>query len=134
MTTLLAHRGLSSRCAGARCSSSRRPPAIGAAADISVNPTASSVKEDQLLQQLNASHGRGTIPDQKSYTIEQPAGRDWRHFHEVTLRWIGAIAILGMLVLLVVFYLIRGMVRIESGRSGPRASCASTPSSASCTG
>ena len=28
----------------------------------------------------------------------QPAGRDWRQFHEVTLRWIGAIAILGMLV------------------------------------
>jgi formate dehydrogenase subunit gamma len=28
----------------------------------------------------------------------QPAGRDWRQFHEVTLRWIGAIAILGMLM------------------------------------
>ena len=54
----------------------------------------------------------------KSYNIEQPAGRDWRHFHEVTLRWIGAIAILGMLGLLVLFYLIRGMVRIEAGRSG----------------
>ncbi len=54
----------------------------------------------------------------KSYTIEQPAGRDWRHFHEVTLRWIGAISIIGMLVLLVAFYLIRGMVRLESGRSG----------------
>ncbi len=50
--------------------------------------------------------------------IEQPAGRDWRQFHQVTLPWIGAIAILGMLALLVVFYLIRGMVRIESGRSG----------------
>ena len=39
-------------------------------------------------------------------------------FHQVTLRWIGAIAILGMLALLVLFYLMRGMVRIESGRSG----------------
>src|SRR5919206_475548 len=58
------------------------------------------------------------VLDTKSYTIEHPAGRDWRHFHEVTLRWIAAIAILGMLVLLVVFYLTRGMVRIESGRSG----------------
>jgi formate dehydrogenase subunit gamma len=36
----------------------------------------------------------------------------------VTLRWIGAIAILGMLVLLIGFYLWRGMVRIDSGRSG----------------
>ena len=84
----------------------------------SVNPTASSVTEQQLLQQFKTIQGRGSIPDVKSYTIEQPAGRDWRHFHEVTLRWIGAVAILGMLALLVVFYLSRGMVRLESGRSG----------------
>jgi formate dehydrogenase subunit gamma len=86
--------------------------------DDSVNPTASSVKENQLLQELRRIQGRGTIPDARSYTIEQPAGRDWRHFHEVTLRWIGAIAIVGVFVLLLLFYLIRGMVRIESGRSG----------------
>jgi len=86
--------------------------------DSSVNPTASSVKEDQLLNELNRISGRCTIPDQKACTIEQPAGRDWRHFHQVTLRWIGAISILGMLAILVVFYLVRGMVRIESGRSG----------------
>ena len=36
----------------------------------------------------------------------------------MTLPWIGAIAILGMLALLVIFYLIRGMVQIEAGRSG----------------
>lgn len=86
--------------------------------DGSVNPTASAVHEQQLLQQLHKLSGRCTIPDQKACTIEHPAGRDWRHFHEVTLRWIGAIAILGMLVVLVGFYLWRGMVRIESGRSG----------------
>ena len=86
--------------------------------DNSVNPTASSVKEDQLLNELNRISGRCTLPDQKACTIEQPAGRDWRHFHQVTLRWIGAISILGMLVLLVVFYLTRGMVRLEAGRSG----------------
>src|SRR5665213_125025 len=84
----------------------------------SVNPQASMVKEQQLFQQLKTIEGRGTIPDTKSYTIEQPAGRDWRHIHEITLRWIGGIAIVGMLALLVVFYLVRGMVRLESGRSG----------------
>jgi len=86
-----------------------------------VNPTASSVKEDQLLKALGSSgniSGRVTIPDQKAATLIQPEGRTWREFHEVTLRWIGAIAILGMLVLLTAFYLIRGMVRIEKGRSG----------------
>src|SRR5262249_1710099 len=86
--------------------------------DNSVNPTASSVKEDQLFKELDRISGRCTIPDQKACTIEQPAGREWRHFHEVTLRWIGAIAILGILALLVLFYLPRGMVRIASGRSG----------------
>src|SRR5712671_6067608 len=84
----------------------------------SVDPTASAVTEQQLLQQFKTIQGRGSIPDTKSYTIEQPAGRDWRQFHEVTLRWIGAIAILGGLGLLTIFYLLRGTVRIESGRSG----------------
>jgi formate dehydrogenase subunit gamma len=83
-----------------------------------VDPNADAVHEQQLLQQLNRIQGLGTIPDTKSYVIEQPMGRVWRQFHEVWLHWIGAIAVLGMLALLIVFYLIRGMVRIESGRSG----------------
>jgi formate dehydrogenase subunit gamma len=83
----------------------------------SVNPEASVVAEDQLLKEFNHISGRCTLPDQKACTIEQPAGRYWRHFHEVTLRWIGGISILGILALLLVFYLWRGMIRIESGRS-----------------
>src|SRR5438034_2995370 len=83
-----------------------------------VNPTASSVKEQQLLQELNRIQGRVSIPDQRSGVLVQPAGRDWREFRNVTLRWIGGISILGMLAVLVIFYLRRGMVRIESGRSG----------------
>src|SRR5947199_6125244 len=86
--------------------------------DSSVNPTASSVKEDQLFKEMNRISGRCSIPDQKACTIEQPAGRDWREFHQKTLPWIGAIAILAMLALLVIFYLMRGMVKIENGRSG----------------
>jgi len=93
-------------------------PPIAAQQPTSVDPTASAVSEQQLLQKFKTIQGRGSIPDMKSYTIEQPAGRDWRHFHEVTLRWIGAVAILGILAVLVIFYLWRGMVRIESGRSG----------------
>jgi formate dehydrogenase subunit gamma len=90
-----------------------------------VNPTASSVKEQQLLNALQGGGGgtiggRVSIPDQKSGTLIQPGGRDWRQFHEVTLRWIGAIAILGMLALLIGFYLTRGQVKLESGFSGRR--------------
>ena len=84
----------------------------------SVDPTADAVKEQQLLQQLHRIQGLGTIPDTKSYVIEQPMGREWRRFHEVWLHWIGAVAVLGMLAMLTIFYLVRGMVRMESGPSG----------------
>lgn len=84
----------------------------------SVNPTASSVNEDKLFQELQRLQGRVSIPDARSGTLIQPAGQSWRTFHEVTLRWVATIAILGMLALLVVFYLARGMVKIEAGRSG----------------
>jgi formate dehydrogenase subunit gamma len=83
-----------------------------------INPTASSVKEQQLLQELNRIQGRVSIPDERSGVLIQPAGREWREFRTVALRWIGGIAILGMIALLVIFYLSRGMVRLESGRSG----------------
>jgi formate dehydrogenase subunit gamma len=83
-----------------------------------VNPTASSVTEQQLLEELNRVQGRVTIPDQRSSVVIQPEGREWREFRNVLLRWIGGIAILGMLAVLLVFYLTRGMVRIEGGRSG----------------
>ena len=90
----------------------------GAQQPTSVNPTASSVKEDQLLRELQRVQGRVSIPDAKEGVLIQPQGREWRQFHQVALPWIGAISILGMLLLLIGFYLWRGMVRIESGRSG----------------
>jgi formate dehydrogenase subunit gamma len=83
-----------------------------------VNPTASAVQEQQLLRDHDRIQGLVSIPDQRSSVLEQPAGRDWREFRTMTLRWVGGIAILGMLAVLVVFYLTRGMVRLESGRSG----------------
>jgi len=93
-------------------------PVVAPSVAEQVNPTASSVREQQLLQQLDRIQGRVSIPDQRSSVLEQPAGRDWREFRIVTLRWIGGVAIVGMLAVLVTFYLTRGMVRLESGRSG----------------
>lgn len=86
--------------------------------DHSVNPTASAVQEGQLLKELRIISGRGTLPDVKSHNLEQPEGRVWREFHEGWMPIIGGVAILGMLVLLTAFYLFRGMVKIEAGRSG----------------
>ncbi len=85
-----------------------------------VNPTAQSVKEDQLLQALKpgeALSGRISIPDGRAATLIQP-GRDWRAFNQETLPRIGALSLIGILVLLVGFYLVRGKIRIDSGLSG----------------
>jgi formate dehydrogenase subunit gamma len=89
-----------------------------AQAPTSVNPTASSVNEEKLLRELDKISGRCTLPNQQACTIETPANQSWREFHQVTLRWIAAISIIGVFLALVIFYLTRGMVKIESGRSG----------------
>ena len=88
-----------------------------------VNPTADSVREQQFLDALKSNpsaelQGRITIPDQKAATLQRPAGRDWRAFHQGTMVRIGAIAVLGTLVALLAFYLIRGRVRTEGGPAG----------------
>src|SRR6202142_1508446 len=83
-----------------------------------VNPTADAVKEQQLLDQLHIIKGLGTIPDTKSYVLEHPAGREWREYRTVTLKWIGGVAMLGILALLTMYYLWHGTMRIEAGRSG----------------
>lgn len=93
-----------------------------------VNPTASSVQERQLMEALQAGtpgtgttlHGRITIPDRNASNLIQPQGQAWRGVHQGLMHWIGGIAILGMLAALVLFYLIRGRIRIEKGLSGLR--------------
>lgn len=83
-----------------------------------VNPTAQAVKEEQLLRQLDAVSGRVSIPDQKSGLLIQPQGREWRKFHNTTMFWVGAVAVLGMIALLAVFYMTRGKIMVDGGLSG----------------
>lgn len=89
----------------------------------SVNPTAQSVKEEQLMQALQPGGqltGRISIPDPKAASLIQPGGRDWRVFHQETLPMIAGITVLGMLLALIGFYLYRGKIRIDSGPSTMR--------------
>jgi formate dehydrogenase subunit gamma len=84
------------------------------------NPTASVVSEPKLLQQSPRIEGQIDIPNERARVLEQPAGRQWDHFHEVTLHWLGAIVILGMIAALGAAYLIIGRLRISKGRSGQK--------------
>ncbi|MFU0507021.1 formate dehydrogenase subunit gamma [Pseudaminobacter sp. NGMCC 1.201702] len=82
------------------------------------NPTEQAVSEQQLLDELAKIQGQITIPDRQAATLQQPQGRDFRAFHEGVLPWIGGIAVLGMLLLLALFYLIRGRVRTQAPETG----------------
>jgi len=85
-----------------------------------VNPDASAVNEQTLLQQVPRIEGRIDIPNETASVLIQPAGRVWRYFHEVILHWTGAMVILGMIALLGIAYLIMGRIRISAGRSGAK--------------
>jgi formate dehydrogenase subunit gamma len=74
--------------------------------------------ERALLKQVPRVEGRIDIPDTKAGVLIQPAGRTWDYFHQVLLRWSGAIVILGMIVILGAAYLIIGRIPISGGRSG----------------
>jgi formate dehydrogenase subunit gamma len=96
---------------------------VAAQQPTSVNPTASSVKEKQLLDALKSGgpeilSGRVSIPDGRAGNLIQPAGKDFRAFHQDTLPKIGAFLILGMLGVLALFFMFRGRIRIDGGFSG----------------
>ena len=92
-----------------------------AAQNNNFNPTKEAVKEDQLLNALKNGErltGRISIPDEKAASLIQPAGQEWRVFHQLKLPVIGGVAILGMLGLLALFFAVRGRIRIDGGFSG----------------
>ena len=86
------------------------------------NPVAPTASADELELQKALTGGRiagrGSIPDVQSASLIQPAGRDWRAFHNVTLTWVGGIAVLGMLGIIVAFYASKGRIPVEGGRTG----------------
>src|SRR5712691_10878575 len=83
-----------------------------------INPDASVVNEQTLLRQSPRIEGDIDQLDERARVLIQPAGRTWDHFHEVTLRWVGAAVILGTLAALAVGYVMLGRIRISKGRSG----------------
>ena len=90
------------------------------APDGAPDPTASGVDQQTLLHAAPRIEGYIDIPDARARVLEQPAGRVWDYFHEVILHWLGAIVIIGMVIVLAAVYLIVGRLRISTGRSGTK--------------
>ncbi|SFU65505.1 formate dehydrogenase subunit gamma [Methylobacterium sp. 174MFSha1.1] len=91
------------------------------APDGAPNPTASSVNEELLFKQDPKIHGRISIPNPTAANLIQPQGREWREFRESWMPWIGALAVLGMIAALGLFYFTRGRIRLEhSEESGKK--------------
>ena len=93
-------------------------PAHAQQQGVPIDPDASVVNEQTLLRQAPRIEGDIDQLDQRARVLVQPAGRTWDHFHEVTLRWVGAAVILGTLAALAVGYVMLGRIRISKGRSG----------------
>lgn len=63
-------------------------------------------------------YGKISIPDGKAAVLIQPDGVTWQAFRNGPLSRYGAWALLGVVVLLSLFFVIRGRIRIEAGFSG----------------
>jgi formate dehydrogenase subunit gamma len=86
-----------------------------------VNPTESSVNEEALCRRFKAEvavSGRVSIPDQQASGLIKPDNKGWADLHGGTVKASRSGRLVGMIVLLAAFYLIRGRIRVDSGMSG----------------
>jgi len=93
-------------------------PALAQQAGVPINPQADVVDQQTLLRKSPRIQGEINQLDPRERVLIQPAGRTWDYFHQVVLRWIGAIAIIGTLAALAAAYFLLGRLRIAAGRSG----------------
>lgn len=88
-----------------------------------INPTEKSVTEDALFNALRPGQevaGRVSIPDGTSAGLIKPDNKGWAATHTTTVRSLTIWSFVGVLVLLVLFYAVRGRIRIDAGPSGQR--------------
>lgn len=66
----------------------------------------------------NGARGNVSIMDKKAGRLIQAEGESWRNWRNGPLSEFGVWALLGIIILLALFFLIRGRIRIDAGRSG----------------
>lgn len=86
-----------------------------------VNPTEKSVTEESLFEALGTGDyvaGRISIPDPNAGFLIKPDNKVWAALQGDTLHQLSIWSVIGMIAILTMFYLIRGKIRIDSGKSG----------------
>ncbi|MFD1379026.1 formate dehydrogenase subunit gamma [Fodinicurvata halophila] len=98
-------------------SASSQGPQGGAVPGESLGTTGSA---DQWRAIRDGLQGSVSIPDKKSAILIQSGGENWRSIRNGPLMTYGSWLLLGTIILLALFYLLRGRIRLEKGPSGIR--------------
>ena len=78
-----------------------------------------STSDSEFWRQIRqGQQGNVSIPDKKSGILIQSEGDNWRALRNGPVSMIGVWVMLGMIILLALFFALRGRIRIESGPSG----------------
>ncbi|MCE8008459.1 formate dehydrogenase subunit gamma [Aestuariivita sp.] len=88
-----------------------------------INPTAESVTEESLMQALSGDaqvQGRVTIPDGLSTGVIKPGNKDWAATLGGPVRIVTILSVVGIVAVLLLFYMVRGKIRIDAGPSTQR--------------
>jgi len=80
-------------------------------------PLGNSSDSDLWRAIKNGGQGTVSIPDKKSAVLVQSGGQVWRDVRNGPLFTYGATAIFGIIALLSLFYLVRGRIHIDGGKS-----------------
>ena len=77
-----------------------------------------SATEAEIFRQIRQGvQGTVSIPDKKAGVLVQSEGENWRNIRNGPLSTYGAWLLLGMVVVIAVFFAVRGRIRIEAGPS-----------------
>lgn len=92
------------------------PPRSG---DFQTAPQLGGNYDKELWGEIRRNaQGNVSIPDKKAGILVDSSGEAWRNFRNGPLPIYGGYALGGMVVLLALFYLLRGRIRIDHGRAG----------------
>lgn len=82
------------------------------------NTLGASSQADFWRAVRQGEQGKVSIPNARAGVLIQSEGDNWRAFRNGPLSVFGAWALLGMVILLCVFFILRGRIKVEHGLSG----------------